>query len=326
VIEINSNGICLFHLRSVMYLIRELSRGGFEAEARKLDELTRATVVDGFLRFANARLGRELVRPTIGSLAPSGFHRAAQTLNRAAFQRAGCEYVYGGPQHLEITDREVRMRGQRVDVLWVDYHMYLAYQCARYQETKWPTKMPDYGKTPDEAAALIADRRFLSHLRERRVALISPARSYLPLSKNLLSWIWRSDRPVGDADRAFLAEHVARTYSARDRADGMIARDTVANNRGDFLLKPCQYGGSHGVMLGRMVEQGAWQERLDLVWDDPTWALQEFHDPVRTANGEYLSLGLQNFDGRLGAVYLRTAKSLLISARDAAFIACALDG
>lgn len=318
VIEINSVGVCQFHIRSMLYLVRELARGGFEEDARRLDQLSLDTVVNGFLRYVRSR--QPMQRPVIGVLTPSGFLRASKLLFHAAFQRAGYESVFGGPEHLDVSDREIRVRGTRIDVLWADFFFYLAYQCARYQETRFPTKLPDFGKTPEQAAALLADRRFLEHLRTGRVVNISPARSYLALPKSLLSWIHRSDRPVDARDREFLADHVARTYSARDRADGGVALETVARNRGDFLIKPCQYGGSHGVLLGRMAEADAWRDRLVAIWDDPQWVVQEFHEPTKTASGEFVSLGLANFDGTFGGLYIRTSPSVLISARDAGFI------
>ncbi len=324
VIEINSVGVCLVHMRGLLYLIRELARGGFAEDARRLDELSRAMVVDGFLRFATPRLAAPAARPVVGALTPSGFYRAGQLLYRAAFQRAGCDYVFGGPEHLEVTDREIRLRGTRIDVLWADFLFYLAYQYARYKETRFPSAMPDFGDAPARMAALLADRRFLAHLRTGRVVHISPARAYLALPKSLLGWIHRADRPVDEADRAFLARHVARTYSARDRADGLVTLEEVARHRGEFLVKPCQYGASHGVLLGPMADPDSWRAKLVEIWDDPGWAVQEFREPIQTAGGDRVSLGLANFDGVLGGVYFRTGRSLLINARDAGFVPAAL--
>lgn len=321
VIEINSVGVCLVHMRGLFYLIRELARGGFADDARMLDELSRDMIVKGILGFTSRRLAAPPARQVIGALTPSGWYRAGHLLYRAAFQRAGCDYVFGGPEHLEVTDREIRIRGTRIDVLWADFFFYMAYQCARYQETRFPTKMPDFGRTPAQAAELLANRRFLEHLRTGRVVNISPGRAYLALPKSLLGWIHRSDRPVPEEDRAFLAEHVARTYSARDRSDGLITVREVTSHRGDYLVKPCQYGASHGVLLGRLAEPDAWRAKLAEIWDDPSWALQEFRAPVKTAGGEWVSLGLANFDGELGGVYFRTSPSLLINARDSGLVA-----
>lgn len=319
VIEINSVGVCLIHMRGLLYLIRELARGGFAGDAELLDELSHEMVA-GFLRYARARNPDLPARPVIGALTPSGFFRAGHLLYRAAFARAGCDYVFGGPEHLDVTATDVRVRGTRVDVLWSDFFFYLAYQHARYKEIPFPVAMPDFGQTPRQAAELLANRTFLDHVRTGRVVNISPARGYLTLPKSLLAWIHRDDRPVAAADRAFLQAHVARTFDARDRAEGVITLDEAVRDRGDYLVKPCQYGASFGVQLGRMTEPDAWRAKLASLWADPSWALQVFHEPVKTADGEWVSLGLPNFAGSVGGVYFRTSRSLLINARDSGFI------
>jgi hypothetical protein len=319
VIEINSVGVCLFHLRSLLYAIRALDRGGLSEDARILDHLAH-DMVTAFVSYATARLGSTPKRLVIGALGPTNHLRAGHLLFRAAFERYGCDYVFGAPEHLEVNDREIRLRGRKIDVLWADFLFYLAYQCARYQETKWPTKMPDFGQAPAQTAALLANPRFLDHLRSGRVVNLSPARSYLALPKSLLSWVHRDDRPIDPAARAFLADHVAHTYSARDRIDGLITMDDAIRDRSGLLIKPCQYGGSHGVQVGRLTDTEWWQLRVAEIWTDPSWVLQEFREPVRAATGEWISFGLQNFAGSLGGVYIRTSTSLMISARDAAFI------
>jgi hypothetical protein len=324
VIELNSVGVCLIHMRGLFYLIRELSRGGFEEDARALDQLSYDMVVQGFLKFATARLASPPKRLVIGALTPSGFFRAGHLLYRAAFERAGCDYVYGGPEHLDVSEKEIRIRGTRIDVLWADFFFYLAYQYARYKAIPFPSKMPPFGKAPAQAAELLANQTFLGHLRAGRVVNISPARAYLALPKSLLSWIHRPDRPVNEDDRAFLADHVARSYSARDRADGILTLEEVTRHRGEYLIKPCQYGASHGVELGRMTNADEWRAKVSEIWGDESWAIQEYREPVKTRSGEWVSLGLSNFDGALGGVYFRTSNSLLINARDSGFIPAAL--
>ena len=154
VIEINSVGVCLIHMRGLLYLMRELARGGLDEDARTLDRMSR-DMVDGFLHVIKARMPSPPARPVIGALMPSGagWFRAGHLLFRAAFARAGCDYVFGGPQHLEVTDGAITLRGTRVDALWSDFFFYMAYQCARYKETKFPSKLPDFGDTPAQAAA-----------------------------------------------------------------------------------------------------------------------------------------------------------------------------
>src|SRR5205823_3742716 len=101
-----------------------LDRGGFEDDAQRLDQLARDTVVRGFLRFAATRVGVLPKRPVVGALTRPGFFRAAQRLYRAAFERAGCDYVEGAWEHLEVTDADIRIRGTRVDILWADFFLY----------------------------------------------------------------------------------------------------------------------------------------------------------------------------------------------------------
>ncbi|HVE86468.1 MAG TPA: hypothetical protein VND93_26610, partial [Myxococcales bacterium] len=55
--------------------------------------------------------------------------------------------------------------------------------------------------------------------------------------------------------------------------------------------------------------------RLEAIWDDPEWVLQEYHPPRRAPDGQVLSLGLYNHGGRLGGVTLRAGDSLVVSAR-----------
>ncbi len=319
IIENNSVGICLFHYRSHLYLIRELDRRGMTAAARAL-EVEIGELVAGFRRYYEAAHPAPRERPTIGSLAPREWLRAGQLLFRAAFERHGFDYVHGSPDSLEVTREGVRLRGRPIDLLWSDFLFYPAYQAARYLQTRFPSRLGRYDDAPAHVAALLADPRFLAHLAERRVIHVSPATSYLGLPKLLLSWIHRADRPVADEDRAFLARHVARTYAAPDRLGGVLDRDAAVARREALLLKPCQYGGSHGVVIGREVTTDAWAARLAEIWEDPTWVLQDFIEPVRTAGGAWLSIGLSAFGDRMGGVVLRTSPQCTVSARDADFI------
>jgi len=74
------------------------------------------------------------------------------------------------------------------------------------------------------------------------------------------------------------------------------------------------------VQAGREVAPAEWAERLRATWEDPGWVLQELHLPKRTPDGQYLSLGLYNYGGQLGAVTIRAAPSLVVSARKSLFV------
>jgi hypothetical protein len=319
VIEINSVGVNLLHLRSLLYLVRGLWRTGQRDAAEELDGMA-ASMVGAFDRYYRQHQDRPRPRPTLGALTPHGWMRATHILFRDAFRRRGWDYTWGGPGALEVGAAGIRLAGQPVDLLWTDFLFYMAYQEARYKQTRFPSAIGDYASTPAQAAAILADARFLDHLRARRVIAISPAASYAVLPKSLLSWIHDAERPVPEEDRAWLAAHVARTFSARDRRRGLLSRERARGERERLLVKPCQYGGSHGVRLGRDLDDAEWAQALDALWDDETWVVQEYWQPARARDGRWVSLGLASFDGELGGITLRTAPAQVVSARDSSFI------
>jgi glutathionylspermidine synthase len=319
VIEINPVGVNLLHLRSLLYLVRGLARAGLDDAAAELDAMA-AAMVAAFDRYYRQHQDRPRRRPTLGALTPQGWMRATHLLFRDAFRRAGWDYAFGSPAALDVTGDGIRLAGQPIDLLWPDFLFYIAYQEARYSQTRFPSALADFSSTPAQAAAILADPRFLDHLRSRRVIAISPATSYLALPKSLLSWIHDPERPVPPGDREWLAAHVARTFSARDRRRGALSIEEGRARKDELLVKPCQYGGSHGVRLGRDLDDPEWAHALEGLWDDETWAVQEFCPPVRTGQGEFLSLGLASFDGELGGITLRTAPARVVSARDSAFV------
>jgi hypothetical protein len=319
VIENNSVAVCLYHFRTLLYLIRELDRGGLPDAARAI-EVSVAELASGFRRFYVASQPAPRERPTIGCLTPPRWLRAGQLLFRAAFERHGFDYVYGDPTMLEVTRTGVRLAGRSIDLLWSDFLLYIAYQAERYRETRFPSKIGSYEDTPETVRRLVGNPLFIEHLRERRVINLSPGTAYLGLPKLLLGWIHRADRPVPEPERAWLARHVARTYLVEDRQDGSLTLDDAVARRDELLLKPCQYGGSHGVTIGRDCAAAAWAAQVREVWDDRSWVLQDFVVPARTAAGQWLSIGLSSFGGHLGGVFLRTSPSLIVNARDAAFL------
>jgi glutathionylspermidine synthase len=96
--------------------------------------------------------------------------------------------------------------------------------------------------------------------------------------------------------------------------------DEAVRRRDGLLIKPCSYGGSHGVLPGCESAADEWARRIAAIWTDPAWVLQEFHPPRRSTGGQFLSLGLYNYGGQLGGITLRAGRSRNVSARDSVFI------
>jgi hypothetical protein len=317
VIEINPTGMSLPHLRSAFYLARALLRAKEESDARAVDAFA-TMMVEAFSRHAGEP-GRKL---TVGvPILPGHVVKLTQLMFRGAFLRNGWGYVFAPENTLELTKDGASLGGRKIDLLWTDYVFYLAYQFKRYQETRFATKVGDYSAAPSVAARILDDPHFLAGLRERRIKIIEPFRSFLALSKGLLAWPHRADRPVPADLRSFLEKHVARTYALVERDKGVLTRSDALGAKDRLLIKPCQYGGAHGVVAGREASKEEWKAAVDRVWEDPQWVLQEYFEPCRTPDGEYVSIGLYSYAGKFGGMTLRTSKTCVISARDSRFIA-----
>jgi len=319
VIEINPVGGNLLHMRNVFYLLHHLERAGLHDAAAELEPLA-LYIVAAFER--HYRLNREERRahPMVGCVTARGWMRGSNPLFRAVFHRFGWRYVWGDARSVTVDAHGIQVRGEPVDVLWHDLLGQPAYQAARYVHTQWHSRPGDLSGAPDDLRTLLANAQLREHLRSRRVVGISPGTSYLAMSKSLLAWIHDPERPCPADDRAWLAAHVARTYSVRERRVGTLTLEQALDERETLLLKPCLYGGSHGVEVGRATSADRWSEAVRAIWDDPTWVLQRFIEPVRSADGQWLSLGLSAFEGLLGGISLRTSPGLVISARDAGYI------
>jgi hypothetical protein len=94
----------------------------------------------------------------------------------------------------------------------------------------------------------------------------------------------------------------------------------AARDREGWVLKPCQYGGGHGVILGQDTAAQEWTRQLEEHWSDPSWALQRFYVPRKTPSGEWTSFGVYVYGGKLGGVAIRTAPTSLISVRSSRLI------
>lgn len=319
VIENNSVGVNVMHTRALVYLALAVERAGFAEGARELMTLGRG-VVDGFDRGYRLRSPDPKPRPVVGMVHPPGFFRVTRRIYREMFARHDREFVFGSPHDLSVGERGMTLAGQPIDIVWPDFLFYMAYQEVRYSQTKFPSKLGDVGPIPTLATALINNRHFIENLRSGRVVMLSPAASYLALPKSLLSWIHDEERPVPAGDRAWLAEHVARTYAVRDRQRGAITLERVLDERERLLIKPCQYGGSHGVLLGTLASADEWEKGVRAMWDDPTWIVQDYYPPAKTSTGQYLTVGISDMGGELGGIYLRAEPTPLINARTSSFI------
>jgi glutathionylspermidine synthase len=318
VIEINPIGVSTLHLQNAYYLTRSFARHGWPEEAKLLGGIydTLIAAVERYVRACEPVAMS--AAPLVALVTPKNMHRGSRAIWRKALAAIGWRGRSATADRIEVRTDGVYLDGERVDVLWTDTLVHLGYQYERYRHTKWPSRFGDYSSAPEMSLRLLGDERVLEHIRARRVVHLSPASAYLALSKQLLAWIHDADRPI--SERGWLAEHVARTYSARDRLAGRPSRDEAIARRSELVLKPCQYGGAHGVIVGTASAPSEWARRVEEVWADPDWVLQDYHEPGRAPNGEWLSIGLYNYGGRFGGMTIRSADDLVISARKSRFI------
>jgi hypothetical protein len=326
VIELNPIGICTLHLRSVSYLTRELVRMGGAARAtaaRVLDDL-RQRKVSAIRGFCEATLAARPARPTVGILTLPGMLRGTRLVWRHELAEAGFDAVLGRPTDVRVEGGRVRLDGKPIDVLWVDGFLYVGYQQRRYEQTRFASRVGDYSKSGAIAEALLTLPSFAEAVRDRAVTIISPMRAYRALSKALLAWIERPALAISDEDRRTLREHVTRTHDHAERMAQVITPERARKEREAWVLKPCRFGGSHGVQLGRDTDPDAWARRLDEIWSDPEWVLQAFSEPVLDEHGATLSFGLYDYGGELGGILVRSARQSVVSARTADVIVAAI--
>jgi glutathionylspermidine synthase len=320
VIEINPIGVTTAHLRSAAYLARVLRRAGFRGDADRIDELY-DRFVDAFGRFFESQRGSPPRGATLGVIVLGKMHRGTRVTWRDAFVRAGWRFVAAPVEQLEVTAQGVTLRGVPVDLLWGDFVFYLGTQFTRVRQTRFASPIQAYDAAPDITARLLGDPRLLEHLRSRRVLFISPPKAYLANSKQVLSLIHREDWPAPAGQRAWWAAHVARTYGLLERERGELTPRRAIDEREAFVLKPCQYGGSHGVILGAECSKADWASQIERIWGDPEWVLQDYHRPMTDTHGETISVGLYNYGGRFGGMTVRTSPHGVVSARHSKFVA-----
>jgi hypothetical protein len=260
-------------------------------------------------------------RPTVGYLYLGNMGRVTRLLRREVVRALGAELVDGHVGELAWSEGVVKLRGRAIDVLWADSIFYNAYQEERYRRTRWASPIKgDYGTTPALVRRLLADPVLRRNLARGAPVLVTPFPGYLAISKGLLGRSFVEELALSADDRRSLDLHLASTFALDDRRAGALSLDCAAHERGDFVVKPCMYGGAHGVVVGRESDPLGWRRRLEAIWDDPEWVVQEYHPPLKDEDGNYLSLGLYNFNGRLGGVVCRGGTQEVVSVRDSALI------
>jgi hypothetical protein len=324
VIEINPVGICTFHLRAAAYLARFLRRAGLPGDAALLDGYYDA-LVDSCERYHDEVRGAPSGRRRIGVITPVNADRISRAIWREVFARHGDRLIEGQPRELALTPSGLALRGQTIDLLWGDFTFYFGYQNARYRQTRWASRADDIGDAEAETARLLGDPAVLERFADRRCAALSPARAYIALSKGLLSWIARADRPVDEAARPWLAAHVARTFDVEERVGGVLTVEEAVRRREELLVKPCQYGGAHGVVAGRDADSAEWTRTLEAMWRDPGWTLQVYHQPTGASRGTPI-FGLYNYGGVLGGVIVHVGAGRVVSARRSTLVLAVADG
>lgn len=318
VIELNPVGVCTLHLRAISYLEHALLRAGHAAAARAVGTLG-ALKTASIRRYLDTTLARVPARPRLAVVRLRGMHRGSMVFWKQELAAAGFEAIAATPEQITLDESGARVAGERVDALWLDWLVYLGYQQRRYEQTRFASKVGDFSKASAITEALLGHPALPGLLRDRALTLVSPLRAYRALSKALLAWIEDDALPLAAADRAFLRDHVARTYDHAARqgdGPGAMSVDRARKEREALVLKPCRFGGSHGVVIGRAVDESTWARRLDEIWADPEWVLQTLEEPV-AENGATLSHGIYNYGGTLGGILVRAAPSMIVSARTA---------
>jgi len=321
VIELNPIGVCTLHLRACTYLAIQLERAGYRDAAAAINEVS-ALKVASILRYANATLAAP--PRTIGIPHLPNMYRCSRLFWIHELTKAGLEVVQGHPDEIVVSPDGVSLRGRPIDILWNDWFAYFGYQQRRYEQTRFATRAGDFSQANVTTERLLRAPDLPALIASKRVTVLSPLRGYRALSKALLAWIDRPELDLSEDDRAYLREHTAQTYDHHARLAGRITPETARADREQLVLKPCRFGGAHGVALGRETPPDAWARQLEEVWADPEWALQVYHDPILDTDGAWLSFGIYNYSGELGGMLVRSAPQLVVGARTARLIATSI--
>ena len=318
VIELNPIGVSTLHLRAVAYTAHALHRQG-DPFAQSLAVFARDKTAS-MRRFIDETVASRPEHPVVGLIVMPGMHRGSKLQWAHELRAAGMVPVLGQPSDVRVDGAGLHVGGTRVDALWADWFLYLGYQQERYEQTRFASKVGDYSTAAASSEAILSLPGFADALAARAFTIFSPLRAYRALSKALLAWIDRPELALSADDRAYLHAHVAETVDHRAR-EGAFTPEQARRRREELVLKPCRFGGSHGVLIGRDVAPDTWAHKLDDVWSDPEWVLQDFIAPNRDAiTGAQLSYGVYDYLGTQGGILVRSADATIISARTAGLI------
>jgi hypothetical protein len=286
--------------------------------ARELDGF-RVDKLASIRRFIDETLESPPERPTVAILLLPGVHRGTKHVWKHELETSGFDVVIGHPGELRYEIDGVRLHGRRIDAIWSDWFLYLGFQQTRYEQTRFESRVGNFSTSGMTATTLLEQLGLMAALVDRKVTVLSPIRGYRALSKALLAWVERKELAISDEDRAYVRDHLAETWdSARRRGD--LSRQDARTQKDTLVLKPCRFGGSHGVVIGKECVADEWARRMDEIWTDPEWVLQRLVEPNLDERGQRLSYGVYNYAGTLGGLLVRAAPSMIVSARSASII------
>jgi hypothetical protein len=164
-----------------------------------------------------------------------------------SFKRSGYSTVVVDPRDLEFRGGRLYGHGGRIDLV---YRRVLFEDCLA---------------RPDDVAALV------DSVSARAVCMVNPFRAHLLHRKRLFAYLTDPTTPVrfSDEQREVLRAHVPWTRVLCDSNTTSPAGKEVdllpfvRQNRSEFVIKPDDDYGGHGVCLGWSVDQTTWEQTIE---------------------------------------------------------------
>ncbi|WP_327179515.1 hypothetical protein OG599_32355 [Streptomyces sp. NBC_01335] len=115
--------------------------------------------------------------------------------------------------------------------------------------------------------------------------LIASQSAYLVANKKVLGWVSEGLPWMTAEDHALVERYLPWTRTVSDRqvrwrGTTRPLPELLLSEREDFVLKPAIGLGSHGVVLGRHVDDVAWRTTLDTALSTGQYIAQEYVEPV----------------------------------------------